>query len=665
MRWTILTVLVLVAAWGPEVQGICNSVPLPPPPEEPEPDPVDGPPSTPDSDDPPPAPAPDEPEADPPSTPEDDAPEAPETPAPEDDEPARPAPAPPSTEDPPAPDAPAQGPDPRAPITGRPQVEGRRAHATSGAAVGWRIWWEFNRERIIGTRHTLFYSATYTGSEGPRTPNPLRARRDEVMHTLRRLAGDRRGDRQLRWSALLALGRCGGAQEAELFVRILRDDSEPAMVRETAAFALGLLRSIDDEEVAALVRQQINLSLENPKALPAKTRDLLAIGAGLRARTDKALVARLAQQVVAGPQSSDEGAALAFGCGLSEDAMLLPELLHAARRGQIGDVRLSDVGRGHAALGLGRMGDPAAIPTLLQILRSRSAGVHTRRGAVVALGRLLRVCTVDPDERKKAELALHKLLTGKGDVIERGYAALALGEAGDVAASMDALMRIVDANPRAELKPFAAMALALAARRATEAHATRIQGFLLKELRHCHAHDLEAALCVAVGLSGAREALPDLLERVKNGRLPAEVRGAAANGAGMVGRGSAQAEKVLIDALKEGPSDLVGEAALGVGLVGGRTAVGVLLDMIPGAKSSLSQGRLLVALGHLGHPDSVGPLLEIVSNEHNNIFLREHAAEALGLMGDDREVDALFDVCSDFNYYASTRATYEMLRKRM
>jgi hypothetical protein len=42
--------------------------------------------------------------------------------------------------------------------------------------------------------------------------------------------------------------------------------------------------------------------------------------------------------------------------------------------------------------------------------------------------------------------------------------------------------------------------------------------------------------------------------------------------------------------------------------------------------------------------------------------VREFAAVALGLLGDAREQDVLFDIDADFNYLATTDTTYELLR---
>ena len=72
--------------------------------------------------------------------------------------------------------------------------------------------------------------------------------------------------------------------------------------------------------------------------------------------------------------------------------------------------------------------------------------------------------------------------------------------------------------------------------------------------------------------------------------------------------------------------------------------------------------RTILALGHLGSPGSVKPLIEIAGDKTRTGIVREFACVALGLLGDDREIDPLFDLDADFNYFATTVATNELIR---
>ena len=83
--------------------------------------------------------------------------------------------------------------------------------------------------------------------------------------------------------------------------------------------------------------------------------------------------------------------------------------------------------------------------------------------------------------------------------------------------------------------------------------------------------------------------------------------------------------------------------------------------MLPRAGSSLAHGRIVLALGYLGHHSAVPPLLNLLKSSAAKPSERAHAAMALGLLGDGRDVDALFDLGTDFNYYATTQGTHELL----
>jgi HEAT repeat protein len=68
-----------------------------------------------------------------------------------------------------------------------------------------------------------------------------------------------------------------------------------------------------------------------------------------------------------------------------------------------------------------------------------------------------------------------------------------------------------------------------------------------------------------------------------------------------------------------------------------------------------------MALGHIGQGSAVEPLLKTLRDTRQNRVVRDLAAVALGLLGDPREQDILFELDAYFNYFATTTLTYELL----
>lgn len=537
----------------------------------------------------------------------------------------------------------AQGAPAADPRNGRPEV---REPPREAPVESWRYWWEFNRE-------ALFRRVPAPPSPSNLLP-PLGSRHGETLRTLRRIAADAAAPRRVRAEALLALGRVGGDSEAWACLQVLRDDALNDDVRAAAAIALGLLPPLEGEAARRTVRDQVGYVLDGGQRLPGRVRQLLIIATGLRARDDRELVARLAAHR---PGGSVEGATLALAWGLAGDPVLFPEIHRAAWCAEIGGVPLDDIGRSHAVVALGRCDDADAAPALEALLRADATGLHTRRAAALALGRLLRLGVLRGADANAATRTLQATLAGAGDVILRGFAAVALGgaQAPRHVATLEAALRNA---PRAELRPFAALALGLAARRTAPSTARRIQRLLARELAHARNPDLAASLSLALGLGGATESEDLLASRLTDESLPAVLRGAAAHALGVMGGDAPRAEKALFSALACGSRDVADDAALALGMSGRPWAAAALLQRFAVAGDD---PRVALALGYLGARVDADPLLDVLTNPHASETRRANAAIALGLLGDPREPDPLFAVAEDFNYHATTLYTHELL----
>ncbi len=553
---------------------------------------------------------------------------------------------------------PAKGPQPRTPGSGA-----RRGRGSAGD--GWLYWWYYNRGQLIDFRGLLRSAGPVSGSAPKEQGDRIATQRERVRHALRAVALSRDSS-SLRAAALIALGRIGEDDDANLFLHLLEKKDSDATVTAAAALSLGLLPPIEHGETRVRVREYLQYYLQTEGHLDARAHALTIVAAGLRARDDRMLVMHMAAPL-GDPQANglsdrESVAALLFGAGLTRDRMLVPELLEATRKGRMGKkVKLPDVLHSHAATALGHMGDGVAIPTLVALLRSRKARAQTKRSAVLALGRILRDAKLTDDARNKGVAALRAVARKNGEVELRGFALLAMGSAKDASVTRE-LMQIIDRGGDAQLKPYAALALGFAGRTLPAAKTRSIKRFLAGELEKVREQDLHATLCLALGLARARDSHAALLERVEDTRLSRRVRSHAIQAIGLLGRPSPRADKALKGILDDGPNELVGDAALALGLIGRRSVAPRLVKQLKKSKSRSEQAGIVVALGQLAHAGTSDALVELLEQRKQSRTLRAYAATALGYMYDTRRHDALFDMAADFNFYATTAATHEILR---
>jgi len=602
-------------------------------------------PDTPPPDDPPPTPAP----PDTPTTPGGDPNPAPDVPHDPGDTggPQTPTPTP---QAPPVPQGPNQRPATR---------KGGRPGRTTGA-TSWRVWWEYNREHLFGLRKRMRRPGVTTGvaSRGP--VDPLKGRRPEVRNALRAIAAGPRTHGKLKAAALIALGRVAVEEDVEAFLLPLRRSTDPD-VRSAAALGLGLAPPVGDAALRQRVRDHLEYLAGGAGNPDYRVRGFAYVALGLRARHDKTLAMGLARQSTAiYPKSAYDAATLAYACGIARDDVLLPELMLAARKGRLGGQKLGDVGRSHAAAGLGLIRSPLVVDTLARLLRSRRAGVETRRAAALSLGRMLRGNALDADDRDTAKQALLRAWDKGRDSVLRGFCAIALGGARPPLATRR-LADTLDRGGDLVVRHYAALALGLAAPHVDADETKRIRRTLLRELEKSRDPELSAALAIAVGLSGNVDAVEPLLERVRSSSLASPVRGACAEALGLLGQPSRVTSDALLEALRTGPPELVEGATLGLGLLGRRGITKEIVERLKKTSSGTQQGRFTLALGHLGRASTVDPLLALLRDTRLKRVVRELAAVALGLLGADAERDVLFELDAHYNYYATTVVTHELL----
>lgn len=631
-------IILLVSLMATSVWAICG---LPPPVDQPPPgQPPEMPP-------PPPPEEPEEPET--PETPPEDAPPPIEPPTPREEPRETPAETPretPPPAAPPTPPTPPPAPPPETPAetpSSGPR-RGPRSSAKPSLEPSWRVWWELNREHYYGLRQTI--RSKDVVSSGERDDREIVATRARVREALRKTATTATHP-GIRAAALRALGRAGSGKDADLFIGLLRKRQQKDIVQESAAIGLGLLPSIPEPEARAKVRELFDDLLRDKLPLGSRSRRVAILAISLRGRDDPMLAMRLGEQCAKLKGSERDAATLLYACGITRDPRLQATLIQGVTGDKIGGRKLSDVARGRAALGLALSGDPAAARTLAKVLRSRRAGVHTRRSAAVALGMVMR--NHDSPEGAKA---LRKAFAYDKDPLVRGYVAVAMGTA-KTPIDVKALRKAIDDRDRI-VRQYAALAVGLACDRSDQGD--NIRRSLFQELKQSKQIEHTAALSIAVGITRDKDARDHLFKCLKRKRLQEDVRAPAIQALGLLRQPSKEIEETLLEALDDKSHTVVEDASLALGFLGGRTTARKLVAKMIETKSASVQIHMVAALSHLGTTTAVEPLLEVLENSRYKHTLRESAAAALGILVDERKVDPLFEIDAHTNPFGLTTA---------
>ncbi len=584
----------------------------------------------------------------PPPTPTPRIPPPPPTP------PSHPVPTPTTPSDTPVPTPPTTPPPAK---TGRPTT--RRSIKASGSH--WRLWWIYNREYLLDLRQRIRRAGagTVTGPSNDAPRDPLATKRDEVREALRAIVGRPNAHEKLKSSAFIALGRVGTVDDIEACLTTLHSRQHDDAV-SAAALCLGLLPATKDRALNQRIHAAFEKGVKGGGNRSRRVREFSWVAMGLRARHDKMLAMTLARHCTERAWDAMDAAVRIYACGISRDAMLLPEVLRGVRRNKHGGQKLGDRGRSHAIAALGLIKSPLSFDLLLDILKSRRAGRESRRSAALALGRLLREAEWNADLVKAAEKRLLRTFDKNSDDVLRGYCAVALGCA-RTPLGIDLLKTTVDRGGMPSVKAYAVLALGVATPRLEKKQADTMRAFLATKLVKERDIDMASALSLAVGLAGADEAAADLRARVAKKSLPARVRGAAAEGLGLLGDPSPEAEKVLMAALKTGRQNLVEGVALGLGLLGKRGVAPLLVERLSETRVGVLQGAFTMALGYLGQSNAVDPLLGVLSDKRKRRVVKELSCVALGILGGTAKSDPLFTLDAFFNLFATTPLTHELL----
>ncbi len=212
------------------------------------------------------------------------------------------------------------------------------------------------------------------------------------------------------------------------------------------------------------------------------------------------------------------------------------------------------------------------------------------------------------------------------------------------------------AKARGQYRPWVALAIGVLERAATDNKqpmSTDMAAVLRDALRDAKSPPDVGAYAIGLGImrdSGAKEVLRDKLNNVSDDTA----KGFTAVALGLIDdRESIELIQGIIAKSQYRP-DLLKSAAIGLGILGDKSVVPALVDMLNQAKGMSSQAAISSALGFIGDQRSIDPLVAMLKDKQKTDNARGFAAAALGIVADKEEFPWNTKISVNINYRANT-----------
>jgi HEAT repeat protein len=508
----------------------------------------------------------------------------------------------------------------------------------------WETWWAANKEYFLRLGEQMREEdgpvSEGLGGRKPKTSaEDLREKRDAaVRESLVPLFVEALGDEsfEVRTAAAIALGKTG-SKDGEKPLRELSVKDKHKDVRDSAVLALGLLGR---EAAIPFLDGRLEDEKEDPRH-----RSFAAFALGLVGGEDAA--AALLAFADGRPDrpatfQHEQPALIAstfVAMGLTCDVRVLPAL-----RAALASPRYDDNVRAFVILSLGRMQDRESLGEIGRILAvEKDTGL--RRSAAIALGKIAKVADT------AAVDALLSAAKGDPDEVVRQFAAIALGGFADdtITARLEKLFSEATAVGR----PFLALALALAH---DQDAAPALRGALAKETDD----SIKASYCISLALLGDKDAAP-LIEKQVEDRGRIWLQGYAALALGMLHH-IESADMLNARLVAENDPRLRGNLAVALGLMHDpRSKDWLVTTLRKGDGTVYERGGAAMALGVLRMNEAVDDISAVYRNKKEQDMVRAFAVVSLGLIADPSPVPKLARFSIDNNYGLSMDPLNEVL----
>ena len=562
---------------------------------------------------------------------------------------------------------------------------GRRGSAASSgpgsqAYDGWEFWWEANRDRYIALKQRLGRSTHTPGSPGLLTAranketllSDERPTRDWVDDTVVPALLDLSlgtDDRNILDSTLIALGRSASDADRPAVraacERLLAHNE--LSVQGAAALGLGMLGDPQGEPLLVhLLRDDTaGRQLVSQGRVPWLVRSFAALALGLLA-TDGA-IDELLDTVTRLPDSDrDVKVCVIAALGLVPHSSPRRDTIVNALVERLDEPTFDAVIRSYVPTTLGKLGSAAAVPALLDIVVQEDAPIAVRQSAVIGLGSLstlgdaaVTAALVTQVESGRDQLCRHFALITLARIANASDRNAATSTAHD---ELITLLRheIAGKGHSRAHRSWAALAAALYGQSHAEAAPE-----LLPALRHAfseeHDPSFRGAFALALGLLQDRQSGAEIHASLADNHQN-DYRGFASEALGLLRHRDAAPALRDLCRNEAVPETFRLKSATGLGLMGDREAVPLLVESLSSARSLGGLAALAQGLGLIGDEGAGLPLLDMVADEKREELSRAFATVALGLLGERGELPFNAALRADNNYLQQTPAVSEVLR---
>jgi HEAT repeat protein len=518
----------------------------------------------------------------------------------------------------------------------------------------WEFWWEYNKEPYLQLKSKIHSKQEMSGSsafflgkgdknEASTTSAPTPAQiKQKVIPAFRKFLSH--NHYEMRSTAALALGKVGEREETESIIKLLGDQHK--QVRESAALALGILG--EPEAVPYLIHVMKD-DTEGHKITKrgkifARTRGFAALSLGLI--RDESAIEPLIKMIDSKESHRDVPICSIVALGLMKAKTAVPKLINLVENPKADDFK-----RAYAANTLGQIGDTAAIPTLLKAANDKN--MHVRNSSIISLGLL----TKDGDPLAKRVISTLSNTVKKGkDPQGKNWALISLAKVGGPRARTV----LLETLKRGQRSTQAFAALGLAIYNQEKEKDETILSELRKTFKKVKDSSVKAGLAISLGLIKDKDSAGALRDIVVKGKNPS-TRGYAALALGMMNQKETIPEIQKVVKKEKRKADLLRQASIGLGLMGDKTAVPLLLELLEEASSDFLRGSITMAIGYIGDRQAIDPLIELMNTEKSQILTRAFAGVALGIIGESEPIPVLSKISTDINYRTQIDSIREVL----
>lgn len=557
-----------------------------------------------------------------------------------------------------------------APTASRGAAAGGRRGISLGPDFNqWQFWWEYNKEPFLDRRGRL---ATRSESErmlgrgidsGAIQP-PSQADRRAMVAPLLRALREPKTSPDIASSCMIALARIGIAEGfVDSIEPFLSDPNQEK--RETAALALGIAGLRE----AVPILQKVASGEDAQGVVDVRTRSFALYGfaAGIDRHADfvddaPALQAKFTEIALDLGERRDVRVAAIHA--LTSLAARSPE--SGLRRATQSDLTKlletpDDLVAAHAAIAIGRVlakapgKHTATVERFLELLEAPTTSRDLRRSLCIAIGQIASY-PEDVDLHDRLRGAIQK----SRDLAFQRFGTIALGQIGG-RDNLDFLVGRLDGGKLQQAdRVWTALALGVLGRALErDAHGKdwqRIATALTREFDATRQALPASGIALALGMIGAKDAGPKILEQLQAHKNDEEAAGYFALALGLLSEREHREEirKVALDAARR--ELLVTQGSIALGLLEDPDIVESLTARLRSAGSITAKSSLARGLGFLGDRRSLPELVTILDDPANPDLARAFAAVAIGLACDSEPMpwNARFAAGANYHAYLET-----------